>query len=131
MGFVRKDLPETYETSPMKPIGNMYLYVFIYIFTSNTYGGNISTWNLWVEIGTHNIWLEKHLHGIQYFSYIYLHLINNCIIKNFRNGGTEPYKAILGVGFPLHKPYPYSLHRFSYLHFRYLKCLVTVWVKRR
>ena len=21
------------------------------------------------------------------------------------NGGTEPYKAILGVGFPLHKPY--------------------------
>ena len=25
-----------------------------------------------------------------------------------------------GVDFPLHKPYPYSLYRFSYLHFRYL-----------
>ena len=24
---------------------------------------------------------------------------------------TEPYKAILRVGFPLHKPYPYSLYR--------------------
>ena len=33
--------------------------------------------------------------------------------------------AILEVGFPLHKPYPYCLYRFSYLHFRYLKCLVT------
>ena len=30
--------------------------------------------------------------------------------------GTEPYKAILGMGFPLHKPYPYSLYRSSYLH---------------
>ena len=27
------------------------------------------------------------------------------------NGGTKPYKAILGMGFPLHKPYPYSLYR--------------------
>ena len=26
--------------------------------------------------------------------------------------GTEPYKAIFwGLGFPLHKPYPYSLYR--------------------
>ena len=29
-----------------------------------------------------------------------------------------------GAGFPLHKPYPYSLHRDSSLHFRYLKCLL-------
>ena len=29
------------------------------------------------------------------------------------NGSTEPYKAILGLGFPLHKPYPsYCLYRF-------------------
>ncbi len=26
-------------------------------------------------------------------------------ISGTYNGGTEPYKAILGVGFPLHKPY--------------------------
>ena len=31
------------------------------------------------------------------------------------------YPAILGVGFPLHKPYPYSLYRWGWtLHFRYL-----------
>ncbi len=29
------------------------------------------------------------------------------------------YKAVLGVRFPLHKPYPYSLHRWGFLHFRY------------
>ena len=28
------------------------------------------------------------------------------------------YKAILMVGFPLHKPYPYSLYRWWFLHFR-------------
>ena len=28
-------------------------------------------------------------------------------------------------GFPLHKPYPYSLYRWGFLHFRYLKSLVT------
>ena len=28
--------------------------------------------------------------------------------------------AILGVGFPLHKPYPYSLYRWGFLYFRYL-----------
>ena len=28
------------------------------------------------------------------------------------------------MGFPLHKPYPYSLCRWGFLHFRYLKCLV-------
>ncbi len=44
--------------------------------------------------------------------------------------GTEPYKAILGVGFPFHKPYPYSLYRFSYLHFRYLKSLVILACKK-
>ena len=31
--------------------------------------------------------------------------------KGHQKFHTEPYKAILGVGFPLHKPYPYSLHR--------------------
>jgi len=33
------------------------------------------------------------------------------ITKHFRyhpNGGTKPYETILRVGFPLHKPYPYS-----------------------
>ena len=34
------------------------------------------------------------------------------------------FSAILMVGFPLHKPYPYSLYRWGFLHFRYLKCLV-------
>ena len=34
------------------------------------------------------------------------------------------WAAILGVCFPLHKQYPYSLYRSGYLHFRYLKCLV-------
>ena len=28
------------------------------------------------------------------------------------------------MGFPLHKPYPYCLYRWGFLHFRYLKCLV-------
>ena len=33
--------------------------------------------------------------------------------------------AILGVGeTPLHKPYPYCLYRWGFLHFRYLKSLV-------
>ena len=31
--------------------------------------------------------------------------------------------AILGVGFPLHKPYPYSLYIWAFLHFWYLKRL--------
>ena len=26
-------------------------------------------------------------------------------VSGTEHGGTEPYKAILGVGFPLHKPY--------------------------
>jgi len=34
-------------------------------------------------------------------------------------------KAILGVGLPLHKGYPYSLHRWGSLLFRDLKHLVT------
>ena len=34
------------------------------------------------------------------------------------------FPAVLGGGFPLHKPYPYSLHRSGFLHFRYLKFLV-------
>ena len=31
-------------------------------------------------------------------------------VSGTKNGGTVPYKAILGMGFPLHKVYPYSLH---------------------
>ena len=34
--------------------------------------------------------------------------------------------AIFGMGFPLHKPYPYSLDRWGFLHLRYLKCLVSL-----
>ena len=34
------------------------------------------------------------------------------------------FSAILGVGFPLYKPYPHSLYKWGFLHFRYLKCLV-------
>ena len=34
------------------------------------------------------------------------------------------FSAILGMGFPLHKPYPYSLYSEDSSHFRYLKCLV-------
>ena len=30
------------------------------------------------------------------------------------------------MGIPLHKPYPYSLYGWGFLHFRYLKCLVRV-----
>ncbi len=32
----------------------------------------------------------------------------------------KPYKAILAVGFPLHKRYPYIFYRFSYLYVRYI-----------
>ena len=32
-------------------------------------------------------------------------------VSGTKNAGTEPCKAILGVGFPLHKPY--SLYRFA------------------
>ena len=44
-----------------------------------------------------------------------------------KNGGTEPYSRLFwGRVFPLHKAlHPYNLYRFSYLHFRYPKCLVT------
>ena len=31
--------------------------------------------------------------------------------QSTQNGGTVPYKAVLGVGFPLHRPYPYSFDR--------------------
>ena len=34
--------------------------------------------------------------------------------------------AILEVGFPLHKPYPYSLNKRVYLYFRYVKFLLTI-----
>ena len=36
------------------------------------------------------------------------------------------FQAILGLGFTLHGPYPYSLYRWGFLHFRYLKCWVTI-----
>ena len=35
-------------------------------------------------------------------------------------------RLFLGVGFPLHRPYPYSIYRWGFLHFRYLKFLMTV-----
>ena len=34
-------------------------------------------------------------------------------VSGTKNAGTEPYKAMLGVGFPLHKQYPYSLYRWG------------------
>ena len=37
----------------------------------------------------------------------------------------NPIRLFLGVCFPLHRPYPYSLYRWGFLHFRYLKCLVS------
>ena len=48
------------------------------------------------------------------------------ITKTFRylNAGTEPYKAISGVGVPLHKPYIQLMYIGEYLSFRYLKSLV-------
>ena len=48
---------------------------------------------------------------MKYFSVHDGILISWLITKNHRefqvpkNGGTEPYQAILGVGFPVHKPY--------------------------
>ena len=33
----------------------------------------------------------------------YIHIFS--MTEGTKNGGTEPYKAVLGVGFPLHKPY--------------------------
>ncbi len=30
---------------------------------------------------------------------------SSAIISGTQNRGTEPYKAVLGTGFPLHKPY--------------------------
>ena len=43
------------------------------------------------------------------------------------------FQAILGVGkLPLHKPYPYSLYRWGFLHFRYLKnCVIRVFQTHR
>ena len=47
--------------------------------------------------------------------------------NNFRylkGRNSEPYKAIFGVGFPLHKGHPYSLYTLGeHLQLRYLKCL--------
>ena len=34
------------------------------------------------------------------------------------------FSYFLRVGFPLHKPYPYSLYEWGFLHFWYLKSLV-------
>ena len=31
-------------------------------------------------------------------------IVHSPKVSGTQNGGTEPYKAILGVGFPLHKP---------------------------
>ena len=45
-------------------------------------------------------------------------------ISGTQNGGTEPYKAILGMGFPSHKPYIHTAYIGEYLHFRSLIFLV-------
>ena len=60
-------------------------------------------------------------------------------LSGFSSSGTKKIQvytknscqALLGVDFPLHKPYTYSLYKgeYLYLHFRYLECLVK-WVKR-
>ena len=48
------------------------------------------------------------------------------------NGNTVSHKAILGAGFPLHKPYVQLIYIYigEYLYFRYLKCLVK-WMYHR
>ena len=48
--------------------------------------------------------------------YMYIHSKYNIYMHSPKVSGTymevlNLYKAILGVGFPLHKPYPYSLYR--------------------
>lgn len=55
-------------------------------------------------------------------------------LSGFSSSGTKKIQvytknscqALLGVGFPLHTPYTYSLYKgeYLYLHFRYLECLV-------
>ena len=52
--------------------------------------------------------------------------IYSTIISGTYNGGTNNlmFGYLGGVSFPLHKPYPNSLYRWGFLHFRYLKCLV-------
>ena len=55
---------------------------------------------------------ENRYQGIQQ-NYL-LPLPSYIFTKHFRYlkwRNPEPYKAILGVGFPLHKPYPYCLYR--------------------
>ena len=42
------------------------------------------------------------IHILYYIIYIYIYHQDFQVPKN---GGTESYKAVLGVGFPLHKPY--------------------------
>ena len=39
------------------------------------------------------------------YTFLYFLLFFHIFHKKFQVPGTEPYKAILGVGLPLHKPY--------------------------
>ena len=58
-----------------------------------------------VQIGT------LHLLRQETLEQFYLGYLGGCIRDSFRYlewRNPEPYRAILGVGFPLHKPYPYS-----------------------
>ena len=56
-------------------------------------------------------------------------MLQGCFHQEFQVPKTEVRKNLIRLfgGFPLHKPYPYSLYRFSYLHFRHLKCLVMLY----
>ena len=56
-------------------------------------------------------------------------MLLNRFTKNFSIPKTEVlnywtlFSAILGISFPLHRPYPYNLNRWGFLHFRYrTKC---------
>ena len=61
-------------------------------------------------------------------------LLQSTITKSFRYLKMEVLNLIsghFGGGVFLKKPYPYSLYRFKYLHFRYLKCSIPPPTKNR
>ena len=64
------------------------------------------------------IFFSSHLIGV--IGSIYHQKIRVPILKwRYDKVPYNIYKALSGVGLPLHKPYPYSLHRSKILHFRY------------
>lgn len=71
--------------------------LFTYIFTSNHSRRNVGKYSLHGASGKA---LETEFCGKHMFT------------KSFK----YQKHAILGLGFPLHKPYPYSFYRFSYLY---------------